>query len=52
MNVDCRCDKDEWYLRYWAIFLRLFNFNDDYFCVNYGFISDENLQRFEAKDLF
>ena len=22
MNVDCRCDKDEWYLRYWAIFLR------------------------------
>ena len=22
MNVDCRCDKNEWYLRYWAIFLR------------------------------
>ena len=22
MNVNCRCDMNEWYLRYWAIFLR------------------------------
>ena len=29
MNVDCRCDKDEWYLRYWAIFLRLVRYTSD-----------------------
>ena len=52
MNVDCRCDKDEWYLRYWAIFLRLFNFNEDLFASIYFFISDENLQWFDLNDLF